>query len=268
VRVDAVCEPEILLAVPAGGCAARQAEGIMATVNRRALDISHHNEVSSWEAVVGAGIVGVIHKATEGTSYKDPDYLPRCAPALRAGLCWGAYHFANGSDVAAQVDHFLSVVGVDDETLYALDWEDDPNGNTMTLEQATHFLELIGRKIGENRCVIYSGNTAKQALGERHDPYLGEHRLWLAQYSNDPVAQVTWDKIWLWQYSDGNVGPQPHGCPGVTGDVDTNSWSGSDQQLRDEWTGAGPLPLPPTKQATVSITTTGDVKVTVNGREV
>ena len=30
--------------------------------------------------------------------------------ALQAGLLWGAYHYANGSDPVRQADHFLSVV--------------------------------------------------------------------------------------------------------------------------------------------------------------
>jgi hypothetical protein len=77
----------------------------------------------------------------------------------------------------------------------------------MTLEQAKLFLELIGREIGDHRCVVYSGNVAKEALGDLRDAYMGEHRLWLAQYGSRPVVQRSWEKYWLWQYSDGNVGP-------------------------------------------------------------
>lgn len=209
----------------------------MVPINRKVLDISHHNTVQSWRQIRAAGIIGVIHKATEGTGYTDPKYLKRCAPAMRAGLLWGAYHFANGSNVQVQVDHFLGVVGVDDETLYALDWEDDPKRHTMTRGQARQFLELIDARIGKNRCVVYSGNTAKQALGKRKDAFFGAHRLWLAQYSSRPVCQASWDTFWLHQYSDGVTGPEPHGCPGVWGKVDTNSFIGSDDELRVQWTG-------------------------------
>src|SRR5215813_8309520 len=136
----------------------------MATINRKVIDISHHNTVRSWDAVRSAGILGVIHKATEGRSYTDDRYLSRRAPAMRAGLMWGAYHFANGRNVKAQVDHFLDVVGVNDETLYALDWEDDPNGNTMTLDQAREFLQRIDARIGANRCVVYTVRARKPAI--------------------------------------------------------------------------------------------------------
>src|SRR5215831_8627022 len=137
----------------------------MATINRKVLDISHWNTVSDWNAVRNAGIVGIIHKATEGTGYVDDQYSDYRKRALDVGLMWGAYHFANNKNAKDQVDHFLSVTGLDDNMLYALDWEDEPNGNTMTLPQAEDFLNLCDGLIGpaDNRTVLYSGNTAKEA---------------------------------------------------------------------------------------------------------
>jgi len=242
----------------------------MATPNRKVLDISHWNTVTSWSNIVSAGILGVINKATEGTYYTDSSYLQNCAPCYRSGLCWGAYHFATSEDPHRQVDFFLSVVGIDNETLYALDWEDNPSGGTMTASQAKSFVQYLESKIGANRCVIYSGNTAKQALGSTKDPFWGAHRLWLAQYSSSPAPQASWDKYWIWQYSDGVNGPGPHNCPGVSGDCDTNSYAGADDQLIKEWTGAAPTPepVPPVAQAEVDITiaTKGDVIVNINGQ--
>src|SRR5262245_19938800 len=98
----------------------------MTTINRKVLAISHHNAVTAWSSVRGAGIVGIIHKATQGTGYVDPTYLERARGALNAGLVWGAYHFGDGSDPQKQVDNFLRTVGADSETLYALDWEENP----------------------------------------------------------------------------------------------------------------------------------------------
>lgn len=240
----------------------------MATPSRKVIDISHHNDVSSWDDVVSAGIVGVIHKATEGQTYVDPMYLKRCAPAMRVGLVWGAYHFAHGGEsIQGQCDNFLNVTGVDSDMLYALDWEDNPSGPTMTASEARQFIELLEARIGPNRCVIYSGNTCKEALGSADNAFFGARRLWLAQYGTSPACQNSWDDYWLWQYSDGNVGPGPQGCPGVTGDVDTNSWSGTDAELRAQWSGAG-APAPAPEVATVEITVTGDVQIIVNGQVV
>jgi lysozyme len=126
-------------------------------INRKVLDLSHYNSISSWKKILGAGIVGIIHKATEGLSYRDPRYLARRQAALNIGLVWGAYHFANASDPIAQMDNFVSVTGVDDDTLYALDWEDDPSDGTMGIEQAQQFIADLESKIGAGRCLIYSG---------------------------------------------------------------------------------------------------------------
>lgn len=38
------------------------------------VDLSHHNRVEDFNAVKADGIVGVIHKATQGFRYTDPKY--------------------------------------------------------------------------------------------------------------------------------------------------------------------------------------------------
>lgn len=235
----------------------------MTTINRMVIDISHWNSTVDFAQVKAAGIYGVIHKASEGGTVIDDKYLSRAREALNLGLLWGAYHFANDTEpVQKQVDNFLSMVGVDNETLYCLDWEDN-EGDTMSAAQAKEFIERLESQIGPNRTVIYSGNTAKEALGSKADPFFGARRLWLCQYGTSPTCQASWDKWWLWQYSDSKQGPGPHGCPGVSNPCDTNSWDGTIEALHAEWSGAVTVPV--LKIPTVTIATTGVVRVTVNG---
>src|SRR5262249_29859432 len=147
----------------------------------------------------------------------------------------------------------------------------DLPGNTMSLAQAREWIEAVEDKIGQNRGGIYSGNTAKEALGSTKDAFFGAHRLWLAQYSSTPRIQRSCDKYYLWQYSDGVHGPTPHGCPGVSGDVDTNTYDLDDAMFEAQWTGVLPdAPEPPLVGVTptVTITTSGDVQVIVNGQVV
>ena len=185
----------------------------------------------------------------EGTGYIDDKYAGRKKGFLEIGLLWGAYHFAHPGSVEKQVDHFLKVAGVDDATLYALDWEASSSG-TMDEDDAVEFCQLMEKKTGR-KCIIYSGNAAKEEISG-NNKYLGEHRLWLAQYGSSPVPQESWTEWWLWQYSDGEVGPSPHGCPGVSGYVDTNSYEDPEEQLRAEWSGTGkpvtPVVPPPVAQ--------------------
>src|SRR5262245_57149320 len=136
----------------------------MTTINRMVIDVSHHNCDSTpinWDAVKDAGICGVIHKATQGTGYNDPWYLRNCPQVYDRGMLWGAYHFIDASDPIAQLNHFLDVVGVDCDTLYALDWEPDQYGDCASETQARKFVEELDKHIGPDRTVIYSGHTAK-----------------------------------------------------------------------------------------------------------
>jgi lysozyme len=188
---------------------------------------------------------------------------------LEIGLLWGAYHFFHPGSVQAQVDHFLSVVGEDDTTLYALDWEASSSG-TANQSQAEDFCRRLETHIGEGRTVIYSGNVAKEQI-RGVSTFLGARRLWLAQYGTNPVPQASWEDWWIWQYSDGQLGPQPHGCPGVSGYVDTNSWPGSQEALTASWSGTGVAPVPPepvpvANEVDITIVTTGNVVVKVNGQ--
>jgi len=205
-------------------------------INRKVIDISHHNTVEDFAAVKRAGIIGVVHKATESTGYVDPNYEYRKTAFMQQGLLWGAYHFAHPGAIDSQVDHFLAVTGIHDDMLYALDWEVSSTG-TANMADATQFLQRLEEKTGRLG-VVYSGNVAKEQI-KGVNVYLGNHRLWLAQYSTTPKVQQSWKNWWLWQYSDGEIGPNPHGCPGVSGYVDTNSWASTDDALKEQWSGMG-----------------------------
>lgn len=237
------------------------------TVNRKVIDLSHWDTVTSWPEVKAAGIVGVIHKATESTTYVDPNYVSRKSEALAAGLLWGAYHFAHSGNIAAQVNAFLGVTGIDHTMLYALDWEDTAAG-TMTAAEAQEFINYVEAVIGINLMVIYSGNTLKEQLGSATNGFFGRRRLWLADWASTPVPQASWTAPWLWQYSDGVSGPAPLNCPGIADACDTSSWAGTDAELIAQWAGVPVTPPPPPPLPTepvVAITTTGSVQIIVNG---
>lgn len=202
-------------------------------IHLKVLDVSHHNDVRSFEQVRDSGIRGIIHKSTQGTRYVDPTYEKRREQALAAGLLWGAYHFATGEDPVAQVAHFLGTVSPDEKTLVALDFE--PNkGSQMNLAQARAFCRELEDRLGR-KAVIYSGNLVKETLGDAPDEYLGSHRLWLAQYGPNPKWPKAWTEMWLWQYSGDGVGPGPKSVPGIKGALDLNSYDGTDEELAASW---------------------------------
>ena len=108
----------------------------------------------------------------------------------------------------------------------------------MTLDQAREFLTRIEEEL-HRKAVIYSGELIKNKLRKKQDPFFGAHRLWLAHYNAHPVVQRSWDKYWLWQYTDNTKGIKPNRVPGIPGDangnLDCNSYNGTRGQLNVEW---------------------------------
>ena len=211
-------------------------------INAVGIDLSHHDPADDYEAVRGSGIVGVIYKATQGTGYTDPTYVEQRHAARGAGLRWGSYHFAEATDVEAQAQNFVQFAAPGSDELFALDWEDN-GSNTMSAAQAKEWITRVeGELKRPGECVIYSGNTAKELI-EGSDSFFGSRRLWLAQYGSAPVPQESWANYWLWQFTDGEIGPAPHTVDGV-GPCDINSYGGSPDQLRAEWAAGTPQPAP------------------------
>ncbi|KAF2201321.1 N,O-diacetylmuramidase [Delitschia confertaspora ATCC 74209] len=73
-------------------------------------DISHYQGTVNFKGAYSSGARFVIIKATEGTSYKDPNFSTNYAGATSAGLIRGAYHFAQpaSSSGSAQATYFHS----------------------------------------------------------------------------------------------------------------------------------------------------------------
>jgi lysozyme len=219
------------------------------------IDLSHWNTVSSWSKVKGAGIMAVIHKATEGSSYIDDQYHGRKSPALAEGLLWGAYHFLRPGNMATQAQHFVDTSGQCD--LYAADHE-DPG---VSLSDLKAFLSEVYELTGILP-VVYSGHVIKEQVGSSSDPELAQYRLWLAQYSSSPSWPTKiWPKWWIWQHTDQGD------CPGIEGDTDLNQYDGTAQQLVDDWVGAEPVPEPEPEPGpavvTVTISVAGNATVKV-----
>jgi lysozyme len=205
------------------------------------IDLSHHNERVDFAKVKADGIVGVIHKATQGLKYVDKLYAARQKAASDAGLLWGAYHFGVGGDGSDQADFFLSTVRPDRDVLLVLDYESNLTGPTMSLDQAREFVEHVAEVVGRWPG-LYSGHLIKEQLGgvSSPDPQLSNCFLWLAQYNgprplNIPPTFKTWT---FWQYTDGVLGAPPNRVDGV-GLCDRNMFNGQLSQLRRLWGVAG-----------------------------
>jgi lysozyme len=198
------------------------------------IDISHYNGQIDFAKIKAAGIIGVIQKASQGQAGIDFTYSTNKAKAKVEGLLWGAYHFATGGDGVEQAEHFLEVVGEPTDTLLALDFEANPTGPSMNLNEAHAFVTHIETKTGRFPG-LYSGHYIKELLGSNSDPILAQCWFWLAQYGPTPVVPSNWPTWTLWQYTDGNFGLPPHEIPGIAGIFDRDTFNGSLDNLRKLW---------------------------------
>jgi lysozyme len=197
------------------------------------VDISHHNGRVNLVKAKADGIIGVIQKATQGEQYVDPTFKANRKAALAAGTLFGAYHFGTGANGVSQAQHFLDTVQPDAKTVVVLDFEDNPTGSTMTLEEARAFVTHVHAQLGRWPG-FYSGHTIKRMLGTSSDPVLKNCWFWLAQYGSTAVVPPCWSDWTLWQYTDGGVGPQPHTVDGI-GRCDRDYYNGTAAQLSSWW---------------------------------
>lgn len=191
----------------------------MATTPRRVdgVDISHHqNGRLDMAGAKKRGLKWVYHKATEGVTFKDSNYTKRRAEAKKAGITFGAYHFArpNGgaADAVAEAKFFLSVARpVPGDLRPALDLEVDTGMSQSGLRTwATAFIDEVVRQTG-HRPVVYTPYD----LGPADDGSI----VWRPRYNNSNTPPVLkWD---IWQFSNGVFGV-PNSVAGV-GHVDLNT---------------------------------------------
>jgi lysozyme len=119
----------------------------MAQRSINVIDMYHGNTVKTTDFALleQSGIFGIIHKASQGLHYADPEYAARRVAAQAAGMLWGAYHFMDASDAEAQAEFFLKTSGITDANsdpfLLALDFE--KSDRSPALHQAMTFISSI-----------------------------------------------------------------------------------------------------------------------------
>src|SRR5262245_16875979 len=89
------------------------------------IDISHHQGFPDFDDVKAAGVLGVIHKATEGSTYVDPNRAENCSNALRAGLAIATYFWIKPGDGRAQAEFYMETIEPQRGERVVIDYEED-----------------------------------------------------------------------------------------------------------------------------------------------
>lgn len=203
------------------------------------IDVSHYNGTVDWRAVKDAGMKFAFAKATEGTTFVDPQFAANRAGAAAQHIPFAGYHFARpggttassiAADAGAEADWFLDhAFPRAGNLLPVLDLEKSGDLSTTNLQAWTWaFLNEVVARIGQ-KPIIYSGNGfwGQYMGGTTQYADAGFKLLWVPHWTSDPQPRVP-AKDWgghgwtFWQYAScGQV-------PGVSGCTDMDRFNGTD----------------------------------------
>lgn len=190
------------------------------------VDVSSYQGQPNWQAVANSGRSFGITKATEGTSYINPDFSYNWANIKIANLVRGAYHFAQPdlNSAISEANFFLKVIGsLEVADFVALDLE---AGSGNLLDWALTWLGEIERQVGF-KPLLYSGTWFLQPHGCLGSDALDQYGLWLSGYqANMPPVPNNWTTMAMWQYTSQAI------CPGISTPVDQSYFLGDLNQLK------------------------------------
>lgn len=233
------------------------------------IDISHWQTIpESLVEARGSGLLGCIHKATEGLFSVDEKLKGRAHLAKEAGLLFGTYHFIRPGEIREQAAFYVNTVldaqpalGDAKQWLWALDYE-DPD---VSLDDCFAFMKEV-EEITGHVPVLYSGHVLKEkmATAKKHD--LCFFPLWLAQYGPEPELPIGWYSWWGWQYTEDGV------VPGIEPPTDLNAYDGTAEELAASWSGHLQIKIEPAPPEGITIAINvpegTPVTVTINGARV
>jgi GH25 family lysozyme M1 (1,4-beta-N-acetylmuramidase) len=213
------------------------------------LDVSGYQGNVDWTTVKNNGAAWAYAKATEGTTYTNPNYSQQYTGSRNAGLIRGAYHFAlpNNSSGVAQADYFTSHGGgwsADGWTLPpALDIEYNPYGATcygLSQSAMVSWIRDFSNEVHAKTSrypAIYTTTDWWTTCTGNNSGFGATNPLWIARYSSSVgTLPAGWSAQTFWQYASSGTFP---------GDQDTFNGSYAGLQAVASGNGTPPPPPPP-----------------------
>ncbi|KAL4254587.1 Lysozyme [Abortiporus biennis] len=188
--------------------------------NPQGIDVSHYQGAVNFKTAKANGIAFAYIKATEGTTFIDPEFNTNYVAATNAGIIRGGYHFAHpdSSSGATQANYFLAHGGgwsADGITLPgALDIEYNPNGATCYGLSASAMVSWIKdfsntyhSKTGVYPVIYTTTDWWKTCTGNSA-AFGSTNPLWIARYASSiGTLPAGWSYTTFWQYANSGSNP-------------------------------------------------------------
>ncbi|WP_371590839.1 glycoside hydrolase family 25 protein [Streptomyces sp. NBC_00470] len=137
-------------------------------------------------------------KATEGTSYINPNQYSQAATARDAGLVVGFYHFLHPGNISAQAEYFVDRCDSLEGDLLVCDWESTSSG-TASCSEKDAFIKKVKELRPTHKTLLYC-NT--DFWWNRDTTSYAGDGLWIARYNNSP-GNPGIQSAWVFhQYTD------------------------------------------------------------------
>ncbi|TCD69510.1 hypothetical protein EIP91_007440 [Steccherinum ochraceum] len=193
---------------------------ILKRANPSGIDVSHFQGAVNFNTAKANGVVFTYIKATEGTTFIDPEFSANYVAATNAGLLRGGYHFAHPdtSSGATQANFFLAHGGgwsSDGKTLPGtLDIEYNPSGaecyGLSASAMVTWIKDFSNTYHAATRVfpVIYTTTDWWTTCTGNSAAFGSTNPLWIAHYASSiGTLPAGWSFTTFWQFADSGSNP-------------------------------------------------------------
>ncbi|KAI0792544.1 glycoside hydrolase family 25 protein [Abortiporus biennis] len=184
------------------------------------IDVSHFQGAVNFNTAKANGVTFAYIKATEGTTFIDPEFSTNYVSATNAGIIRGGYHFAHPdiSSGATQANYFLAHRGgwsSDGITLPgALDIEYNPSGAecyglsaSAMVSWIKDFSNTYQAKTGVFP-VVYTTTDWWTTCTGNSAAFGSTNPLWIARYASSVgTLPAGWSFYTFWQHADSGSNP-------------------------------------------------------------
>lgn len=182
------------------------------------IDVSHHQGKIDWQDLMVKQhfdtIIDFVYcKATEGSTYIDPQWEFNRKKLNDLGIANGAYHYLMSKKIPRpQASHFLNFWKKREVDLPpVLDVETEGYSDDDLRAKMTIWLDEVEKQTGM-RPIIY---TSLHFFETKFKNYFPNHKFWIAAYTQEP-GFINDKRIIHWQYTEQGT------LPGIDNVVDFN----------------------------------------------
>ena len=197
----------------------------------RGVDVSSYQGKIDWKTLSEQDIQFAFIKATEGSSFVDPNFSENYSNAQKTNLRIGAYHFFSyDSSGKTQAENFIKVVPISDNMLppvvdveFYSDKEQNPPNSKDVDKELNAFLQEIEKYYKQKPIIYATGKSYDMFISGKYNDY----NIWIRNILSYP--SLSDNKQWtFWQYTDRAV------LDGYSGDekfIDMNVFNGSKEDF-------------------------------------